>query len=93
MKQASESYLDFLESKIVLAPESGFTIDESELSPALKPHQKAAVLWALKGGRRGYTIELNDGYFRDAVGYLKELDECEETISLFDLVEGPGKAV
>jgi hypothetical protein len=45
-------YLEFLKSKIELAPESGFEVDESELSPALKPHQRASVLWALKGGRR-----------------------------------------
>lgn len=45
-------YLDFLKAKIVLAPESGFELPESELAPALLPHQKAAVLWALKGGRR-----------------------------------------
>lgn len=45
-------YLDFLKTKIVLAPESGFELPESELAPALLPHQKAAVLWALKGGRR-----------------------------------------
>lgn len=46
------SYMDFLKSKIVMAPQSGFSIQENELSPALKPHQRAAVLWALKGGRR-----------------------------------------
>ena len=45
-------YLDFLKNKIVLAKESGFDLPEYELSPALLPHQKAAVLWALKGGRR-----------------------------------------
>lgn len=46
------NYEAFLRTKIVTAPESGFQISEQELSPALKPHQKAAVLWALKGGRR-----------------------------------------
>lgn len=46
------NYLEFLKTKIQLAPESGFHVDEAELSPALKPHQKASVLWALKGGRR-----------------------------------------
>lgn len=46
------SYFDFLRSKVVQAPESGFDLEPSELSPALKPHQRAAVLWALKGGRR-----------------------------------------
>lgn len=44
------------------------------------------ALEAVKAGRRGYTIELNNDYFRDAVGYLKEMDEKEETISLFDLI-------
>lgn len=46
------TYIEFLKSKIQIAPESGFDLSESELSTALKPHQKAAVLWALKGGRR-----------------------------------------
>ena len=46
------NYLEFLKSKIQLAPESGFSVDEAELSPALKPHQRASVLWSLKGGRR-----------------------------------------
>lgn len=45
------------------------------------------ALEAIKAGRQGYTIELNDGYFRDAVGYLKEQDDKEESISLFDLME------
>ena len=48
------------------------------------------ALEAVKAGRRGYTIELNGDYFRDAVGYLKELDEKDETISLFDLIGGAG---
>ncbi len=46
-------YMKFLESKIELAPESGIEIDPSEVNPMLKPHQRDAVLWALKGGRRG----------------------------------------
>lgn len=46
------------------------------------------ALEAMKAGRRGYTIELNDGYFRDAVGYLKEYEEEDRNISLFDLVGG-----
>jgi len=44
------------------------------------------ALQAMKVGRRGYSIELNGDYFRDAVGYLKEFEEKEETISLFDLI-------
>ena len=45
-------YHDFLKSKIDMAAESGFAADRGELNPALKEHQKDAVLWALKGGRR-----------------------------------------
>lgn len=44
------------------------------------------ALEAMKASRRGYTIELNNDYFRDAVGYLKEFEEKEETLSLFDMI-------
>lgn len=46
------SYTDFLKSKVVVAPKSGFELAQSELNPALKGHQKDAVQWALSGGRR-----------------------------------------
>ena len=45
-------YREFLESKICVAPDSGFKVEDSEINPALKPHQCEAVKWALKGGRR-----------------------------------------
>lgn len=45
-------YLDFLKTKIEIAPESGFDVDHEKINPALKPHQRDAVSWALKGGRR-----------------------------------------
>lgn len=46
------------------------------------------ALEAIKAGRRGYTIELNNDYFRDAVGYLKEYDESlrSDNLCLFDVV-------
>lgn len=46
------NYIDFLRSKVVAAPEGGFEVKPAEISPALKPHQRDAVIWALKGGRR-----------------------------------------
>ncbi len=46
------SYRTFLESKIETAPVSGFDVRPEEINPALKPHQKDAVIWALHGGRR-----------------------------------------
>lgn len=45
-------YNNFLRSKVITAPESGFDVADSEINSALKPHQRAAVKWACKGGRR-----------------------------------------
>lgn len=45
-------YMTFLESKVELASESGIEVAPEEVNPKLKPHQRDAVLWALKGGRR-----------------------------------------
>lgn len=70
-----ETYLEFLRSKIVLASETGFTLPPE----------------AVKSGRRGLACELNNGYFRDAVGYLQEFEREDMNISLFDLMgEVPG---
>ena len=46
------NYQEFLQTKIDIAQETGFAVEASAVNPALKPHQRDAVLWALKGGRR-----------------------------------------
>ena len=46
------NYKEFLKSKIELATDSGFDISTEKINKALLPHQKDAVKWALKGGRR-----------------------------------------
>nr|DAN97373.1 MAG TPA: Helicase of the snf2 rad54 family [Caudoviricetes sp.] len=46
------TYKEFLETKIELATESGFIVDPKKVNKVLKPHQRDAVVWALKGGRR-----------------------------------------
>lgn len=46
------NYQEFLRAKIDLAPKTGFDVGEGEIHPALKPHQRDAVRWALSGGRR-----------------------------------------
>ena len=46
------TYLEFLRTKIEIAPETGFEVGDGEIHPALKPHQRDAVRWALRGGRR-----------------------------------------
>lgn len=46
------TYLDFLKSKIVIAPDSGFEVSDADLSPGLKPHVAESVKWMVRGGRR-----------------------------------------
>jgi DNA modification methylase len=45
-------YRAFLQQKILLAKEAGFSVAESEIHPVLMPHQRAIVRWAMHGGRR-----------------------------------------
>ncbi|KPU42185.1 putative methyltransferase [Oxobacter pfennigii] len=47
------NYIEFLQSKIDIAKDTGFEISPDEVNPILKPHQKDAVIWAVKGGKRG----------------------------------------
>lgn len=44
-----KTYDQFLDDKIEVAKESGFEISLDEINPALKPHQKLAVQWAVRG--------------------------------------------
>ena len=46
------TYREFLETKMVIAPETGFDIAPEEVNPALLPHQRDAVVWAVHGGKR-----------------------------------------
>ena len=46
------TYREFLETKMVIAPESGFDVEPAEVNPRLLPHQRDAVIWALHGGKR-----------------------------------------
>lgn len=51
------NYREFLETKIELAQDSGFEVDPAKINKALKPHQRDAVVWALKGGRENEIDE------------------------------------
>ena len=46
------NYNEFLHTKVEVAPVSGFEVRPEDIHPALKPHQRDAVMWAVKGGRR-----------------------------------------
>lgn len=70
-------YTDFLKTKIELAQDSGFTIAKSALNPALKPHQKDAVAWALKGGRRALFESFGLGKTAQEIEFCKKAIEHE----------------
>lgn len=70
-------YMDFLKSKMEIAEDSGFTINPDEISPALKPHQRDAVMWALRGGRRALFESFGLGKT------VQELEFCYQAIRKF----------
>jgi hypothetical protein len=45
-------YEQFLKNKVRLANNEGFDLDETQINPALKPHNKLMVKWLVNGGRR-----------------------------------------
>lgn len=67
-------YLEFLKTKIEVAKESGFKIDKNKLNKALKPHQKDAVAWALRGGRRALFESFGLGKT------VQELEFCYQAV-------------
>lgn len=68
-------YLEFLKTKIEIATESGFTLQDDEINQALKPHQKDAVRWALKGGKRALFESFGLGKT------VQEIEFCYQAVS------------
>ena len=48
----TQTYQDFLRSKVVIAQDSGIAISPDDLNPKLFPHQRALAAWAIRGGNR-----------------------------------------
>ena len=46
------AYEDFITEKVNFDRSFGFDIEDSDINPILKPHQRDIVRWAVKGGRR-----------------------------------------
>lgn len=67
------NYNDFLKSKIAVAPTSGF--EPGAIHPALKPHQRDAVIWACRGGRRALFESFGLGKT------LQELEFCRQCVN------------
>lgn len=66
------NYMDFLKSKIALAPKSGF--EPQDIHPALMPHQRDAVIWACRGGRRALFESFGLGKT------VQELEWCRQCV-------------
>ena len=81
-----EQYIEFLKSKICIAPETGLSIDIPDMEfkdgTFLKPHQRDAISWAIKGGRRALFESFGLGKT------IQQLLICSEILK----VEG-GKAI
>lgn len=75
-------YQEFLQSKIRLATESGFEVNPDSLNAALKPHQRDAVAWALRGGRRALFESFGLGKT------VQEIEFCHQAA-----VQGNGQAL
>ena len=67
-------YKEFLMTKMEIAKDSGFEVDKSEINPVLKPHQRDAVQWALRGGRRALFESFGLGKT------IQELEFCHQCI-------------
>lgn len=67
-------YKEFLRTKIEIATDSGFEIGKDKLNPALMPHQKDAVQWALRGGRRALFESFGLGKTN------QELEFCHQAV-------------
>lgn len=68
------TYKEFLQTKIEIAVESGFSVPREELNPALKDHQKDAVMWALKGGCRALFESFGLGKT------VQEIEFCHQAV-------------
>ncbi len=57
----THDYQKFIASKVAIADEFGFAVEDSEINPILKPHQRMVVRWGVKGGRRAYFLSFGLG--------------------------------
>lgn len=73
-----KNYDEFLHSKIEVAPESGFSIQDSQINRALKPHQRDAVSWAVKGGRRALFESFGLGKTAQELEWCRLVSEHED---------------
>ncbi len=64
-------YSDFLAAKVAPTPQFGFDVPLDAIHPSLKPHQRASVQWAVKGGRRALFQSFGLGKTRQQLEILR----------------------
>jgi hypothetical protein len=80
-----DDYRAFLAGKAELAPSAGLEVWPDEVHPALLPHQRDAVCWAVRGGRRALF---------ESYGLGKSVQQLEiERLTLAKLGGGRGLIV
>ncbi len=70
-----ETYQEFLETKISLAPKTGFELDPARLHPLLKPHQRDVVAWNCLGGCRADFLSFGLGKT------IIQLETCRQVLN------------
>lgn len=89
MRECDEvEYIDFLKSKIEIAKDTGFDISPDEVNPILKPHQRDAVIWAVKGGRRALFESFGLGKTIQELEFCRIVAEHEDGQALIVLPLG-----
>lgn len=78
------NYQEFLDAKTCVAEQHGFDVPLDAINPALKPHQKSAVQWAVRGGRRALF---------EAFGLGKSVQQLEIVRLCAEYVGGRGLIV
>lgn len=61
MSATLDSYRAFLEAKVLRESERGRSIEPGEVHPLCKPHQRAIIEWAVRGGRRAIFAKFGLG--------------------------------
>ena len=72
------NYSEFLHTKVEVAPVSGFEVRPEEINSALKPHQRDAVMWAVKGGRRALFESFGLGKTVQELEWCRLVQEHEQ---------------
>jgi hypothetical protein len=80
LQSYSQDYESFIKAKVQLAGTIGFEVEDSEINGILKPHQRAAVRWALAGGRRALFESFGLGKSVQQLEILRLI--CQQLLNL-----------